>query len=76
MEKRVKKTCLRSGKKGVMWQPQVEKKWLAALLANKKAVVLLLKFLKTTEVGRRKRAKKREIEWKQRSDWIDENLFE
>ena len=53
-------------KEGVRWQPQVERRWLAGLLANEKAVAPLLNFLKTTEVGGREGAREREAEWKRK----------
>ena len=40
-------------KEGVTWQAQAERRWLAGLLVNDKAVALLLSFLKATEVGAR-----------------------
>ena len=46
-------------KEGFVWQPQVERRWLAGLLANEKAVAPLLGFLKTTEVGGRVRSKRK-----------------
>ncbi len=49
-------------KDGIAWQPQVEKKWLAELLVNEKAVAPLLGFLKTTGVGGRKGARERDVE--------------
>ena len=52
-------------KAGVIWQAQAERRWLASLLANEKAVTSLLRFLKTTEVGAREGAKEREAEWGQ-----------
>ncbi len=49
-------------KEGVIWQPQVERRWLASLLANEKAVASLLGFLKTTGVGGREGAREKEVE--------------
>ena len=46
-------------KEGVTWQAQAEKRWLAGLLANEKAVTPLLGFLKATEVGVREGARER-----------------
>lgn len=37
-------------KERIKWQAQVERNWLADLLANKKAVTLLLRFVKATDV--------------------------
>lgn len=51
--------------KGVRWQAQIEGKWLAELLANKKSTKPLLKILQTTEIGGREEAKERKLEWKQ-----------
>ena len=62
-------------KGGVMWQPRAERKWLAGVLANKKAITPLLRFLKTTEVGRREGARESEIEWEQRNDRAGEDLL-
>ena len=39
---------------------KVEKKWLANMLANKKVVMQLLKFLKTTKLEGKKAARKEE----------------
>lgn len=49
-------------KEGVKWQPQVEENWLADVVANNKAVALLLRFLRVTEVEKREGAKEREME--------------
>lgn len=46
-------------KEGITWQPQVERRWLAGLLRNEKAVAPLPGFLKTTGVGGRGSEKKR-----------------
>lgn len=45
------KTSQGARKGGDRWQAQAEKRWLAGFLANIKAVVPLLSFLKVTEVG-------------------------
>ena len=63
-------------KGGVIWQPQVERRWLAGLLANEKAVALLLSFLKRTDVGGREGAKEREAEWERSNDRAGEDLLE
>ncbi len=63
-------------KEGVIWQPQVERRWLAGLLANEKAVAPLLGFLKTTGVGGREGARERELEWGRRNDRAGEDLLE
>ncbi len=47
-------------KEGVTWQAQAERRWLAGLLANEKAVTPLLRFLKATDVGAREGARERE----------------
>ena len=41
---------------GIQWQRQPEKKWLAELLANERAVGPLLVYLQDTEVGSREGA--------------------
>ena len=56
-------------KEGVTWQAQAERRWLADLLANEKAVAPLLGFEKAIEVGGRMGAKKRP--GRRRSAWID-----
>ena len=67
------------GKEGVTWQAQAERKWLAGLLANEKAVTSLLRFLKATDVeareGARKGVREREAEWERRNDQADEDLL-
>ncbi len=45
-----------------------QKKWIANLLVNDKAVQPLLKYLMTTEVGGRDRGAKRESEWERHAD--------
>jgi len=62
-------------KEGVKWQPQVDRRWLARLLGNEKAVTPLLKFLKTTGIGGRERARETELEWARRNDQEGENLL-
>ena len=56
------------GKQGITWEAQVEKRWLASLLANERAIGALLKFLEDTEVGSREGATEREAEWERRND--------
>ena len=63
-------------KEGITWQPQAERKWLAGLLANEKAVAPLLGFLKTTGVGGREGAREREVEWERINDRAGENLLD
>lgn len=55
-------------------QAQVKKRLLADLLANKKAITPQLRFLKATDIGEKKRAKKREKERKPRNDQAGEEL--
>ena len=62
-------------KKGIKWQAQVERRWLANLLANKKAVAPVLRFLKATHVGGKKGAREREKEWERRNDQAAEELL-
>ena len=62
-------------KEGVTWQTQVERRWLAGLLANEKAVTPLLRFLKATEVGAREGARERETEWGRINDHAGEDLL-
>lgn len=62
-------------KKGVIWQVQVEKRWLAGLLANEKALAPLLRFLKATEVGAREGPREREAEWAGKNDQAGEDLL-
>lgn len=53
---------------GIQWQRRPEKKWLAELLVNKRAVEPLLSYLKDTEVGSREEAAEVTREWRQKSD--------
>ena len=62
-------------KEGVIWQVQAEKRWLAGLLANEKAVAPLLKFLVGTEVGAREGAREREAEWARKNYQAGEDLL-
>ena len=48
--------------KRISWQGWTEKKGLASLVADERAVRPLLEFLKTTEVGGREGAGRREVE--------------
>ena len=50
-------------KEGIRCQGWTERKRLAELLANKKAIGPILGFLKSTEVGKRVGARERENEW-------------
>ena len=63
------------GKEGVTWQARPERKWLADLLANEKAVTPLLGFLKATDVGAREGARERETEWERINDQAGEDLL-
>ena len=62
-------------KEGVKWQPRVERRWLADLLGDEKAVAPLLKILKTTGIGGREGARERELEWERKNDQKGENLL-
>lgn len=53
---------------GTSLEGRTERKRLAELLANEKAMGRLLDFLKSTEVGGREGKKDRELEWEQRID--------
>ncbi len=61
-------------KEGIGRQSWTERKGLAELLANEKAISPLLDFLKSTEVGGREGAKERELEWQQRIDRAGEGV--
>ena len=63
-------------KEGVAWQIQGERKWVASLLGNEKAVAPLLNFLKRTDVGGREGARERELEWERENDQAGENLLD
>jgi len=62
-------------KEGVTWQAQAERRWLAGLLANERAVTPLLEFLKATEVGAKEGAREKELEWKRKNDQAGEELL-
>ena len=53
-----------SGKLGIQWQRRPERKWLAELLANERAVGPLLAYLKDTEVGSRDGVVEKTMEWR------------
>ena len=74
-EKKDEKLPVSLCKEGISWQGWTERKKIAELFANEKAMGLLLGFLKSTEVGGREGAKERELEWMQRDDWIGEELL-
>lgn len=61
--------------KGVRQQAQTEKKWLANLIANQRAIKTLFRFLQTTKIEGGERVKKRELEKKQKSDQASKNLL-
>ena len=61
-------------KEGIRWQGWTEKKGLALLLADEKAMGPFLDFLKSTIVGEREGAKERELEWQRRRDQIGEEV--
>ena len=63
-------------KEDIKWQPQVERKWLAELLRDEKAVIPLLNYLKTTGIGGREGARERELEWERRNNQAGEDLLE
>ena len=65
-ERRVLKKDL--DKIGIRWQRRPERKWLAELLANERAVGPLLVYLKDTEVGSREGAVEKTMEWRRRTD--------
>lgn len=62
-------------KEGIRWQGWSERKGLAELVANEKAMGPLIGFIKSTEVGGRHEAKERELEWQQRNDQAGEELL-
>ncbi len=48
---------------------------MASLLANEKAILPLINFLKATEIEAREGAREREIEWEQKNDRAREDLL-
>ena len=60
---------------GISWQGRAEKKGLAELLADERAIGPLLECLKSTEVGGREGGKGRELEWGRRNDRAGEELL-
>ena len=62
-------------KEGVLWQAQAERRWLAGLLANKKAVAPLLRFLQATDAGGIEGAREKELEWERKNDRAGEDLL-
>lgn len=73
--KQRKKLVRELGKENIQWQPQVERRWLASLLGNEKAVAPLLRFLKATGIGGREGAREREREWELKNDREGEDLL-
>ncbi len=73
--KQKRKLVQELGKEGVPWQPQVERRWLAGLLGDEKAMAPLLKFLKATRIGEREVARERELEWERKNDQEGEILI-
>ena len=62
-------------KEGISCQGGTERKRLAELLANEKAIGPILGFLKSTKVGKRDGAREREKEWERRNDQAGEELL-
>ncbi len=62
-------------KEGIGGQGWAERKRLAELLANEKAMGPILGFLKATEVGGREGAREREEEWGRKNDRWGEDLL-
>ena len=60
---------------GISWQGRNERKGLAELLANERAIGPLLEYLKSTEVGGREGGKERELERERRDDRAGEELL-
>ena len=75
MWRKQRRKLVRELEKEGIWQPQVERRWLANLLGDGKAVAPLLKFLKTTGIGGREGARERELEWERKNDQEGEDLL-
>lgn len=73
-ERRVLKKELKAV--GIGWQRRAEKRWVANLLANEKAIQPLLKYLMTTEIGGREGGVERGVEWEQQADQEGEELLD
>lgn len=56
------------GRLAIRWEPRPGRRWLGGLLANERAIIPILQFLKNTEVGSRNRTMERELEWQRRRD--------
>lgn len=76
LRKKRRKLVKKLEKEGIIWQAQAERRWLAGLLKNKKVVLPLLRILNATEVGARKRAREKELEWERENDQAGEELLE
>ena len=63
-------------KVGMKWQPQVERRWLANMVGDEKAVAPVLKYLKTTDISGREGARERELEWERKNNQAGEDLLE
>ena len=70
-----RKLVRRLSAKNISWQGWTEKKGLANLVADEKALGPLLDFLKATEVGCREGAGERGLEWEQRNNQAGEDLL-
>ena len=62
-------------KEGISCEGWTERKRLAELLANEKAMGPILGFLKATDVGGREGAREREEEWGRKNDQVGEELL-
>ena len=60
---------------GVLWQVQGERRWLAGLPGNEKAVAPLPRFLTKTDGGGREGCRERELEWERENDQAGEDLL-
>ena len=74
--RRQRRKLIRSlSEKNISWQGWTEKKGLAKLVADRRALEPLLEFLKATEVGSREGARERELEWERQNDHAGEDLL-
>lgn len=60
----------------VKQQLQVEKRWLATMLGDKKAVALVLEYLKIIDIRKRKKVRERELKWERKNNQASKNLFQ
>ena len=60
MEKKKRKLIRKLEKEGVTWWAPNNRKWLAGLLENKRAMTPLFKYLEATKLGARKREREKE----------------